>query len=51
MDYKYLYHLVFNAATDAVNLIDEGEYDSAKLQLILAQQKAEEYYIATAEDE
>ena len=51
MDYKYLYHLIFNAATDAIRFIEEGRYDLAKLQLILAQRKAENEYINMAEDE
>lgn len=27
MDYGYLYHLMFNAATDAMEYIDKGETD------------------------
>jgi hypothetical protein len=51
MDYGYLYHLMFNAATDAVEYIDKGETDLARLRLVLAQMKAEEDYIRMAENE
>ena len=51
MDYGYLYHLMFNAATDAVEYIDKGETDLARLRLVLAQMKAEEDYITMAENE
>ncbi|MBQ2961312.1 MAG: hypothetical protein IJE09_08835 [Oscillospiraceae bacterium] len=51
MDYKYLYHLLFNAATDAINFINDGRYDLAELQLILAQRKAEDEYIKMSENE
>lgn len=51
MDYKKLYHIMFNAATDAIEYIDEKEYDMARLRLVLAQMKAEQDYINLAEDE
>ena len=51
MDYERLYHLMFNAATDAIRFIDEDRCDLAKLQLILAQRKAEDEYINMSEDD
>ena len=41
-DYEKLYHIMFNAATDAVELLPEGE---ARELLIRAQQECEERYI------
>ena len=43
-DYTKLYHLLFNAITDALEQIDAQNFGSAKA-LISAQQKAEEIYI------
>ena len=45
-DYEKLYHILFNAVTDAIELLPEGE---AKEQLIKAQQECEEVYIGDAE--
>ena len=30
MDYKFLYHILFNAATDAIWAIDEADYSRAR---------------------
>ena len=49
MEYEKLYHLLFNAITDALKKIKGQNYGDAKDLLIAAQQKAEEIYI-TAED-
>ena len=49
MEYKKLYHLLFNAITDALKKIEGQNYGDAKDLLIAAQQKAEEIYI-TAEN-
>lgn len=49
-DYKKMYFRLFNAATDAIRLIEAGELFSAKERLIFAQQETEEMYIS-AEDE
>ena len=49
MEYKKLYHLLFNAITDALEQMESQNYGDAKATLIAAQQKAEEIYI-TAED-
>ena len=48
-DYEKMYHLLFNAITDALEQIEQQNFGSAKDLLIAAQQKAEEIYI-TAED-
>ena len=44
-DYQPLYTLLFNAATDAVQALDELDPDRAKEILIRAQQVAEELFI------
>lgn len=48
MDHETLYHILFNAATDAIESIDKKEYLDAKQQLIAAQQNAEEQYMDTS---
>ena len=50
MDYKFLYHILFNAATDAIWAIDEADYSRARRLLVEAQQRAEDLYIGNAED-
>ncbi len=47
-DYEKMYHLLFNAITDALEQIEKQNFGSAKDLLIAAQQQAEEIYI-TAE--
>ncbi len=47
-DYEKMYHLLFNAITDALEQIEQQNFGSAKDLLIAAQQKTEEIYI-TAE--
>ena len=49
MDYEKLYHLLFNAITDALEHMESQNYGDAKELLVAAQQKAEEIYI-TAEN-
>ena len=51
MDYKKLYHLLFNAITDALEQLDAQNYGVVKETLISAQQKADEIYIDSAEQE
>lgn len=46
MNYEELYHITFNAITDALDSMNNGKYATAKLQLITAQKKAEELYIS-----
>ena len=48
IDYEKMYHLLFNAITDALEQIEQQNFGSAKDLLIAAQQQAEEIYI-TAE--
>ena len=47
-DYEKMYHLLFNAITDALEQLEKQNFGSAKDLLIAAQQQAEEIYI-TAE--
>ena len=44
-DYKELYHLMVNAAEDAIRAIEQTNYGIALEKLISAQQKAEQHYI------
>jgi len=48
-DYEKMYHLLFNAITDALEQLEQQNYGSAKDTLISPQQQAEEIYI-TAEN-
>lgn len=48
-DFEQLYHIMFNAATDAVELIQQHRSAEAERLLIAAQQTAEEYYISSEE--
>ena len=45
VDYKKIYHLLFNAMTEALEKIDAQNYGDARDILIAAPQKAEEIYI------
>lgn len=45
-DYEKLYHILFNAITDAIEAMSDGE---AKELLIKAQQECEERYIGEEE--
>lgn len=45
MDYKKLYFHLFNAVTDAIEGIQNGDVFSARDILIKAQQETEEMYI------
>ena len=46
MNYEKLYHLLFNAITDALEQMEQQNYGTAKDLLITAQQKAEEIYMS-----
>ena len=46
-DCEKLYHRMFNAATDALRALDQGNAPAAKRILIAAQRQAEEDYINT----
>lgn len=48
-DYEKLYHLLFNAATDAVEKLAQGDPDAARRLLIQAQQQAEALYLDAEE--
>ncbi|MBO5645984.1 MAG: hypothetical protein J6S59_02585 [Clostridia bacterium] len=48
-DYQKLYHILFNAITDAVEQLDEQHFAAAKALLIEAQQRTEEEYINSAD--
>ena len=50
MDYKFLYHILFNSATDAIWAIDEADYSRDRRLLVEAQQRAEDLYIGNDED-
>ena len=45
-DYEKMYHLLFNAITDALEQIEQQNFGSAKDLLIAAQQEAEEVYMS-----
>ena len=46
MDYDKLYHLLFNAITDALKQMESQNFGTAKETLITAQQEAEELYMS-----
>ena len=50
VDYKELYSILFNAITDALEQPSHENYGLAKDLLIAAQQKTEELYIASEEE-
>ena len=45
-DYEKMYHLLFNAITDALEQIEQQNFGSAKDLLIAAQHEAEEIYMS-----
>ena len=49
-DYQKLYHMLFNAITDALEAMSRGEPLQARLLLIRAQQDTEEIYISAGDD-
>ena len=46
MNYEKLYHMLFNAITDALEQMEQQNYGTAKETLITAQQEAEEIYLS-----
>lgn len=46
MLYEELYHLLFNAATDALRAMEQENFGQARDLLIRAQQACEERYMA-----
>jgi hypothetical protein len=49
--YKNMYYKLFNAITDALNVLEQDDTEKAREVLITAQQTAEELYIEAGEDE
>ena len=49
INYQPLYHKLFNACTDAIELIGEGKTAAAQALLIAAQQSCEEDYLNAEE--
>ena len=45
MDYEKLYHIMFNAATEAVKKLGSQDHGQARLTLVEAQQRAEAEYV------
>lgn len=45
VDYKPLYHKLFNACTDALTDMEKQNFGQARVRLICAQQEAEELYL------
>ena len=45
MNYEKLYHILFNAITDALEQMNAQDYGDAAALLVAAQQKAEEIYM------
>ena len=48
MNYEKMYHLLFNAITDALEQMEKQNLGSAKDLLTPVQQKAEEIYMESA---
>ena len=48
MNYEKMYHLLFNAITDALEQLEKQNLGSAKDLLTTAQQKTEEIYMESA---
>ena len=49
-DYKKMYSLIFNATTDAIREMEQGNFGNAKEILIHAQLKCEAIYIESDEE-
>ena len=48
-DYKKMYLTLFNAATSAIDFLNQQKFDRAKETLILAQQHTEELFLSAGE--
>ena len=44
-DYQKMYHILFNAVTDAVEVLEKQDAETARSILIQGQQRTEELYI------
>ncbi len=49
--YKKMYSALFNAVTDALNMMDDRDYAAARLRLMAAQREAEELYLGSGDTE
>lgn len=49
-DYELLYHILFNAITDALRYAERGNLQAAWETLVRAQQETEEAYIEAGEE-
>lgn len=47
--YQKMYTALFNAVTDALNMMEDRDYAAAKLRLMSAQRQAEDIYISADE--
>ena len=45
--YKKMYTTLFNAVTDALELLEDRQFEAAHLKLIAAQRETEELYISS----
>lgn len=50
-DYKKMYHIMVDAAENAIRMMNAQNYGMAKKALIRAEREAEEMYIQTADGE
>ena len=50
LDYQKMYYLLFNAVTDALELLETHAYREAITALIHAQQDTEQIFIVSGED-
>ena len=48
-DYKKMYLTLFNAATSAIDFLNQQKYDRAKETLIIAQQNTEELFLSAGD--
>ena len=48
-DYKKMYLVLFNAATSAIDYLNQQKYDRAKEALIIAQQDTEEVFLSAGD--
>ncbi len=47
--YKKMYAALFNAVTDALNMMEDRDYGAAQRRLMSAQREAEELYLDSGE--
>ena len=49
-NYQKMYHILFNAITDALRELEQGDTQNAMETLMTAQQTTEEIYMETADE-